>query len=1609
MRQAYLAREAKRLEAEQAESQRRARAASRTPAALLEAELLEQQRHEDEALLVAQRSAALRQAQAQQRAQVEARWKASRDEALAQRRERESLIARQRTAHEEAQRAAHVAAQLAQAQAAVRALEEHSSLQTIAFGAMPACAATISVGALFDFGSGLHRSAAQCVASRDLAGFRSLTKMLINLAKAAQLVCFRCGISGHTPSSCTANALSSGHLSLVGTDNFRSTQTLNFLYNTVWDCTVQWGLVAAVISAQELWYAYSSSTVFVFRMETANDTLLSATLMQHHWDASLHVLRFFRKCSSQAPAAALLGPPRSTLRAALESVAPKPVLDILWEMTKISGGNGRDLVAAVLSGAVGDEVPYPQRVKFSSDSQKPREPPTTPLMLSIWFGDAQQAETVGRWYLEARQKRGCNVLDQFDLLTDAAGKACFPLVDALVWKEYEVAAALLSAGFEPGPSGTPLALCTFAPIAVAAFDQVWPLVLTMLKSPAALRAFCRSASSPPGRYALCRVPFHWACFNLQWAVIETALAACPQPLRREVLTDAHDRHLPVVQGYLPHPGSTPLHYALRGFKQHGLGQEGFARSLVRLLLSEPAVLWIRDSEGQTPISLALMDQSPLLEDLGRAWEKEASGNVSSSQSAVTQFLSSLTSGSVKTALPHIRRELDWLQQERKARLSPVLQTERYAKALISETLKAPAFVCAVVLPAILAEKGVSFADAPLTSCIEHIGLQQLRDMLARGASHKGQGHTGSVLHAAVLAGRADVCAALLDAGADAASTGAPDGDTPLHLAVRRSAPAERATRDLLVTLLVTRAPACLMLTNKNGETPLNKLLEMIRTPLLPVVLANELAVKEALLRALAASTSDCVAALTWLLKEPNVSFAGAPLWAAATHLSCEWLKKLLDRGASLTAVDPLTGNTPLHAAVRAARLDAVQLLLEAGADLTSKNYAGDTALHLAARDVAAEQPRNALCVKLAGRDERAMNVPNNAGVTPFKAAPSRTRGCMQDASHEAHCARLGTAQHAPKAAPAKTADSAAAAPAAKEEKKPAAKPTAPVFWWPACPLDIDPLATTDAARTQRLQKTLDELPQLLLHAAAAGGPAPSEQAAAAVDAGSSRVHEGAVATLGPLVPLESAQERNAAEAAARAALSARLEGEDEAARMAAMAPLASLDELNSVLRSAPWELVLFSEPKREWASLDAPFRRMVVQKLLAIAQDFWKTDGSCKNLSPSDKSLQCEVWRCKWSKAGRILWDVAPDHTPTGNGFRDVVRIWCITLDHGRYERAVVSTEKSIKRGNTAQLRSTLTRLPSNDAQRGQRLPQSYLCNGVLGLAPLAAPQAGAVEHAPPASADEDTFTLLKSYSLTGELMDACVAGLDEREVEFSFRVSPIERELISKEPVPPAAVICVGRSGTGKTTVAVLRLWARYLQDRQAGVAQHALFVTASATLRFQVASMFRRLRAATYREEGGRPGGAQEGPLDSLLAVPHHRFPLFLTAAEYLRLLDATLPDRFLPASAGDESDEEDLDGAGLEVDLAEGYASDSGSDVGEDADGDGADSAGEPDAPTRRQGTAGGGARRREVTYAFFLETMWTRMTTEVQRRMFRPEMVVHRAPLLSARLGRGCSIP
>ncbi|KAK9854785.1 hypothetical protein WJX84_000152 [Apatococcus fuscideae] len=360
----------------------------------------------------------------------------------------------------------------------------------------------------------------------------------------------------------------------------------------------------------------------------------------------------------------------------------------------------------------------------------------------------------------------------------------------------------------------------------------------------------------------------------------------------------------------------------------------------------------------------------------------------------------------------------------------------------------------------------------------------------------------------------------------------------------------------------------------------------------------------------------------------------------------------------------------------------------------------------------------------------------------------------------------------------------------------------------------------------------------------------------------------------------------------------------------AVPPFADLEEeaeenedlkQQQVLEGLPWAFTITSKARTEWASMDPPNRRIVFRKLAALGQGHWHSDRSVKRLFSDDEALRDqELWRCKTTRGGRIVFEVAADFDERSKTWKEMLRLWLITMSHDKYMAAIPTIQasyvKSQKVQQRLQLKATTQRQGHLDAGF-QRLPKNFHQEGED--AQLQAPETDEDpdleidlrEHFPAANPAQDTYTMLKFYNLRTELIKSVLEGLDDAKIDFPFRVSPSEQRIIEMDA--PTSIILVGRSGTGKTTCAVYRMWSQWLTARSMGsTAFHQIFITASVTLRVQVAKAFRKLQAAVI-------GIAQADELEAVSAreypsfanVPDDAFPLFLSTRAYLHALDATL----------------------------------------------------------------------------------------------------------------------
>ena len=151
-------------------------------------------------------------------------------------------------------------------------------------------------------------------------------------------------------------------------------------------------------------------------------------------------------------------------------------------------------------------------------------------------------------------------------------------------------------------------------------------------------------------------------------------------------------------------------------------------------------------------------------------------------------------------------------------------------------------------------------------------------------------------------------------------------------------------------------------------------------------------------------------------------------------------------------------------------------------------------------------------------------------------------------------------------------------------------------------------------------------------------------------------------------------------------------------------------------------------------------------------------------------------------------------------------------------------------------------------------------------------------------------------YVLSSELVHTLQADCCHR-CDFPPKPWPVEDRIVSIDPAQ--TVLLLGRSGTGKTTCCLNRLWNKFKRFWDPGIRKDCdkesklrqIFVTKNQILRKQLkrkfysfCSSYEYLKLHLEHEEVKLPLTLSE--------IKEHQYPLFLTSREFILLLDHTLP---------------------------------------------------------------------------------------------------------------------
>lgn len=260
-----------------------------------------------------------------------------------------------------------------------------------------------------------------------------------------------------------------------------------------------------------------------------------------------------------------------------------------------------------------------------------------------------------------------------------------------------------------------------------------------------------------------------------------------------------------------------------------------------------------------------------------------------------------------------------------------------------------------------------------------------------------------------------------------------------------------------------------------------------------------------------------------------------------------------------------------------------------------------------------------------------------------------------------------------------------------------------------------------------------------------------------------------------------------------------------------------LDGLN--FDNLPWEVeitrsvVKFFKNTKRYSPTD---RLSAARVMYSIAEGrrnlhLSKQVGSSKNVC---------LFEARITDSGRILWEKAVTYSKKLTGdtsypvYTEVIRVWEIILDHDDLDRRITYCSEQIvqsyERGYLSAVRRPLkpiTPLCIESESEGVRCKEVLTMPCTYTTKDLTSLEADA-HFVPAASTNESEYNVTTFYSFDTVHAKSMITGNNEKR-DYPFKEWQMEHEIIkisSKE-----AILLLGRSGTGKTTCCLYRLWNEF------------------------------------------------------------------------------------------------------------------------------------------------------------------------------------------------------
>ncbi|OPL33891.1 hypothetical protein AM593_06298, partial [Mytilus galloprovincialis] len=259
------------------------------------------------------------------------------------------------------------------------------------------------------------------------------------------------------------------------------------------------------------------------------------------------------------------------------------------------------------------------------------------------------------------------------------------------------------------------------------------------------------------------------------------------------------------------------------------------------------------------------------------------------------------------------------------------------------------------------------------------------------------------------------------------------------------------------------------------------------------------------------------------------------------------------------------------------------------------------------------------------------------------------------------------------------------------------------------------------------------------------------------------------------------------------------------------------------LEEKQWEVECTSGVLKSLQSnrIKTMYKERIVKIINALASGIYSKSCFKPLVTGSDR---IKLFESKISSASRLIWEVGKQFSPRltmrckpqVNVYTDIIRIWEVVMEHKNIQEAVKkivsSIKKSHEKGASCLIQKKLCGMKEGNIDfniqqnkhndnRELKTPNIYF-ESDQGKENLLEE----ISFFPPASSKEKEYSTIKFYTFSSNV---ALNILHQMKGEFPFRVTDVEYQ-ITNLPFD-APIVLIGRSGTGKTTCCVYRLWYRF------------------------------------------------------------------------------------------------------------------------------------------------------------------------------------------------------